>query len=74
MKTKEFDVILEKDDDGGYVVDVPALPGCHTQGETKEEALDNAKEAIELYLEVLEEKKQKAKLPLISVERVAIHA
>ena len=35
----------------GYVVDVPQLPGCMTQGKTFEEALSNAKEAIELYLE-----------------------
>lgn len=40
---------------GGYVVTVPALPGCATQGETYEEAIAMAKEAIELYLEVMAE-------------------
>lgn len=44
-------VILEPSDDGGYTVLVPALPGCITEGETKEEALRNAREAIVLYLE-----------------------
>ncbi len=52
----KFKVILEPQQEGGYVAYVPALPGCFSQGETKEEALKNIKEAIELYLEVLEEK------------------
>lgn len=47
----EFDVVLEQDEDGVWVVTVPALPGCFTQGDTKEEALANAREAIELHLE-----------------------
>jgi len=49
-------VILEPQPEGEFVAYVPALPGCMSQGETKEEALRNIKEAIELYLEVLEEK------------------
>ena len=52
----KFKVILEPQPEGGYVAYVPALPGCFSQGETKEEVLKNIKEAIELYLEVLEEK------------------
>ncbi len=44
-------VILEPQDEGGFTVYVPSLPGCVSQGETKEEALANVKEAIELYLE-----------------------
>lgn len=44
-------VILEPQKEGGYTVHVPSLPGCISQGETKEEALKNIKEAIELYLE-----------------------
>ena len=47
----DFDVVLEKDEDGTWVVTVPALPGCFTQGDTMEEALENAKEAIQLHLE-----------------------
>jgi predicted RNase H-like HicB family nuclease len=46
-----FDVILERDEDGVWVVSVPALPGCFTQGDRREEALANAKEAIELHLQ-----------------------
>jgi predicted RNase H-like HicB family nuclease len=44
-------VVLEKQEEGGYTVYVPSLPGCISQGETKEEAIKNIKEAIELYLE-----------------------
>lgn len=47
----EIKVVLEKQEEGGYTVYVPSLPGCVSQGETKKEALNNIKEAIELYLE-----------------------
>ncbi len=47
----EITVILEEQEEGGFTVYVPSLPGCISQGETKEEALKNIKEAIELYLE-----------------------
>ena len=46
-----YTVILEREQDGGYVVSAPALPGCITQGDTREEALSNIREAIELYIE-----------------------
>ena len=46
-----YTVILEQEPDGGYVVTVPALPGCVTQGDTRDEALRNVREAIELYIE-----------------------
>ncbi|HHT9119847.1 MAG TPA: type II toxin-antitoxin system HicB family antitoxin [Candidatus Hypogeohydataceae bacterium YC41] len=49
-------VIIEKDEAGYYVAEVPALPGCLSQGKTKEEALKNIKEAIEGWLEVMESK------------------
>lgn len=47
----EFDVVLEKDEDGVWVATVPALQGCHTQGRTRKEALEHVKEAIALCLE-----------------------
>lgn len=50
-----FDVILESAQEGGFVVSVPDLPGCWTQGETRDEALANAREAIGAYLDTLEE-------------------
>lgn len=47
----KFKVVITEGEDGWYVVEVPALPGCISQGKTIEEALENIKEAIELYLE-----------------------
>jgi antitoxin HicB len=55
MKTWDFKVLLEPDQDGGYVVVCPSLPGCYSQGETIQEALANIREAIELCLEDLQE-------------------
>ena len=52
MKLK---IILEPSDEGGYTVYVPGLPGCISEGDTREEALKNIEEAIELYLESVED-------------------
>ena len=52
MKLK---IIMEPSDEGGYTVYVPALPGCISEGDTAEEALENIREAIELYLEATED-------------------
>lgn len=49
----KFKVILEKEEGGGYSVTVPALEGCYTQGDTFEEAIENAEEAIEGFIETL---------------------
>ena len=57
MKILDFKVFLDQDiESGGYVVSCPSIPGCHSQGDTVEEALDNIKEAIELCLEDMREK------------------
>lgn len=48
---QKFNIIIEPGEDGWFVVTVPGLPGCITQGKTIEEATVNAKEAIEAYLE-----------------------
>ena len=48
-------VVLKRSDEGGYTAIVPALPGCISEGETKEDALANIHEAIELYLEPVED-------------------
>ncbi|MGA7761130.1 MAG: type II toxin-antitoxin system HicB family antitoxin [Candidatus Binataceae bacterium] len=49
----KFRVMIQRDDDGIYVAEVPALPGCVSQGTTRSEALNNVREAIALYLESL---------------------
>jgi len=51
-----YRILLRKEPEGGYTVTVPTLPGCVTFGETVEEAIAMAREAIELYLEDLREK------------------
>ena len=56
----KFNVIIEKDETGYYVAEVPALPGCLSQGKTFDEARRNIKEAIEGWLEVMNEKVKKS--------------
>jgi predicted RNase H-like HicB family nuclease len=53
--TMRIKVVVEPSEDGGYTVFAPSLPGCISEGNTKEEALRNIKEAIELYLEPIED-------------------
>jgi predicted RNase H-like HicB family nuclease len=48
-------VILEPSEDGGYTVTVPALPGCISEGDSRDEALSNIQEAIRLYLEPVDD-------------------
>jgi predicted RNase H-like HicB family nuclease len=51
----KYTVIIAKGRESGFVVQVPALKGCVSQGETREEALGNVKEAIEVYIQALKE-------------------
>lgn len=51
----EYTVIVHTAEEGGYWVEVPALPGCFSQGETIDEAMKNVREAIELHVESLKE-------------------
>lgn len=54
MSERQYTIILHPDsEEGGYTVTVPALPGCITQGETLEEAIAMAKDAIRLYIDTL---------------------
>jgi len=59
MKVYDFKVLLEPDEEmEGYVVSCPSLPGCYTQGDTIDEALENIKEAILLCLEDMQAQNQ----------------
>jgi antitoxin HicB len=51
----KFRVVLQQDEDGMFVAEVPSLPGCISHGKTRAEALDNIREAIEGYLESLKQ-------------------
>jgi predicted RNase H-like HicB family nuclease len=68
----EFDVVLLEDETGGYVALVPALPGCHTQGDTIAEVMENVKEAIDLYVETLTEpeKKELLRQKVVGIQKV----
>ena len=48
-------IVLEHSEDGGFTIYVPSLPGCISEGNTREEAFENIKEAIQLYLEPVED-------------------
>ncbi len=70
---KKYKVVIEQGDDNWLVVTVPALPGCFTQGKSLEEALKNAKEAIEAYLESIAKNNQPVPEPdLVSIQEVAV--
>lgn len=58
-------VVLEPSDEGGFTVYVPSLPGCISEGETVEEALANIREAVEIYLEPVDD-------DLVTDERTAV--
>lgn len=60
-------VRIEQDEAGYFVAEVPALPGCLSQGGTKEEAINNIQEAIEGWLEVMESKRKYSKDELVEV-------
>jgi predicted RNase H-like HicB family nuclease len=63
-------VVLEKSEEGGYTAFVPSLPGCISEGDTREQALANIREAIELYLEPVDDDSDFA--PSAEIVEVAI--
>jgi predicted RNase H-like HicB family nuclease len=66
----KYKVVLEPQEEGGYTVYVPSLPGCVSQGETTEEAMANIREAIEVYLDSL--KARRIPMPQIEEREVAV--
>jgi len=55
LNTFNYRIILRKEPEGGYTVNVPSLPGCISYGDTVEEAIEMAREAISLYIESLKD-------------------
>jgi len=53
MKVLNYKILLKKESEGGFTVFVPSLPGCITYGDTLDEAIEKAKEAIDVYIESL---------------------
>jgi antitoxin HicB len=70
METKQYEVVLIPQTEGGFVVSVPELPGVVTEGDTVAEALAMAKDAIEGYLATMRERGWK--LPSVRREQVAV--
>ena len=68
----KFTIVLDPAEEGGFNVTVPALDGCYTQGDTEEEALTNAKEAIQTYLEGLEKLNQIRSKPTARVRELEV--
>ena len=69
---RQFDVIIERDDEGYYVASVPQLPGCHTQAQSLDELTHRIQEAIQLCLAVQGAPEQS--LEFIGIQRVTIAA
>ena len=72
MKVLNYTVYLQKAEEGGYIVSAPALVGCVTQGETKEEALEMIKDAIEGYISSLKKHGETIPSEKGEVEKVSV--
>ena len=72
IMVRQFDVLIERDEEGLYVASVPQLPGCHTDGTSLDELMVEIREAIELCLEV--EGEQPVNLEFVGIQRITIAA
>jgi predicted RNase H-like HicB family nuclease len=68
--SREFSVVIERDEEEYYIASVPALPGCHTQARSLDELMDRIREAIALCLEVKAEESNG--LEFVGVQRVSV--
>ncbi len=68
---KEFNIVIEQDDDGYYIASVPELPGCHTQAKSLDELQKRIIEAIELYIEVDKNRLEKS-IKFVGIQKVEI--
>jgi predicted RNase H-like HicB family nuclease len=68
--SREFSVVIERDEEGYYVASVPALPGCHTQARSLDELMERIREAITLCLEAKAE--EASELEFVGVQRVSV--
>ena len=69
----KYRILLEQDEDGIFVVECPSLPGCISQGKTREEALANIKDAVEGYIESLKKHSEPVPPP-ITEEMIEVNA
>lgn len=69
---RQFDIVIERDEEGYYIASVPQIPGCHTQARSLDEITQRIREAIELCLEV--EGAPERNLEFIGIQRITIAA
>jgi len=69
---RQFDVVIERDEEGYYVASVPQIPGCHTQARSLDEVIERIREATELCLEVAGAPEQN--LEFVGIQRITIAA
>jgi predicted RNase H-like HicB family nuclease len=69
---REYTVIIERDETGGYVGEIPGIAGCHSQGETVEELMENMREVLELCLDGLPKKEIPGSF--VGVKKIALQA
>ena len=69
--SREFTVVIERDEEDWLVASVPSLPGCHTQARTMDELLERMREAVAAYLE-LDEQDSGPSLELVGIQRIAV--
>ncbi len=68
--SKDYNVFIERDSDGYYVASVPSLPGCHTQARSLDTLMERIREAIELYLDVMQD--DNVELDYMGVQKVRL--
>jgi len=69
---RQFDVVIERDEEGYYVASVPQLPGCHTQARSLDEVAERIREAVELCLDV--EGAPEQILEFVGIQRISVAA
>ena len=69
---REFDVVIEQDEDGYYVASVPCIAGCHTQAHSLDELMERVKEAVELCLETDELPRSGPNLRFVGIQRLTV--
>jgi len=72
MKKREFTVVIERGEDGYLIASVPELAGCHTQGKSLDELMENVKEAVQLCLDVKGEEAYLPELEFVGIQRISV--
>jgi predicted RNase H-like HicB family nuclease len=73
MTTYQFTIVVERDEDGVYIATCPALPGCYSQGDTYQEALENLKDAVKLHIQARQSLGEPIPI-VVALDRVEVNA